>query len=97
MQPTSSRFNFRRSFQLNVDDGISYLDESGKYHLRTIPCLRKQNTIPIDSSQHTSNLNAVSSNLVALIVQPLHLSNSNTDAIHLKVELANCCDRAACI
>ena len=66
MQPDPSRFNIRRSFQLKDHDGISCLDKSGKYQLLTIARLKRQGTFPIDPSQHTSNLNAVSSSLLPL-------------------------------
>ena len=75
MQPDPSRFNIRRSFQVKDHDGISYLDKSGKYQLLTIARLKRQDKIPIDLSQHTSNLNAVSSSLLALSNSSAFLTN----------------------
>ena len=75
MQCNPSRFNIRRSFQLKVNDGISCLNKSGKCQLRSISRRKKQNTVPIDPFQRTSCLNAVSSSLLALILQPFDISD----------------------
>ena len=48
---------------------------------------KRQSTTPIDSSQHTSNLDAVSSSLLALILPPLNLSDYNICATAPQNEL----------